>query len=39
MTQIGNSAEIVLPPDIYTMTATLNRDNRWTVEPNFAGED
>jgi hypothetical protein len=39
VTQIGSSAEVVFPPGIYSVTATLNRDKSWAVEPNFDGED
>ena len=39
VTQINNPAEIVFPPGIYSMTVTLNRDNSWTIEPIFDGED
>lgn len=31
--QIANKAEIVFPVGIYSMTAILNKNNTWTVEP------
>lgn len=33
ITEITNSAAIDFPPGVYAMTATLNADNTWTVEP------
>jgi hypothetical protein len=29
--RIPNSAEIIFPPDVFTMTAALNADNSWTI--------
>jgi hypothetical protein len=30
---LGDSAEIQFPPGVYNMTAILNLDNTWTVQP------
>lgn len=30
---ISHKAQIHFPPNVYSMTATLNEDNTWTVEP------
>ncbi len=30
---ISNPAEIAFPANVYSMTATLNADNSWTIEP------
>lgn len=32
-TKITNKAEIIFPANIYTMVATLNQDNTWTIAP------
>lgn len=32
--QISDNAEIAFPPGVFSMTATLNKDNTWTVAPN-----
>ncbi|MCD4784915.1 MAG: hypothetical protein K8T10_13955 [Candidatus Eremiobacteraeota bacterium] len=32
--RIGNKAEIVFPPGVYSMTATYNSDGTWKVTPN-----
>lgn len=33
ITEITNSAKVQFPPGVYSMTATLNADNTWTVGP------
>jgi hypothetical protein len=33
-TQITNQAKLDFPPNIYTLTATLNADNTWNVQPS-----
>lgn len=32
-TEITNAAQVEFPPNVYTMLATLNPDNTWTVAP------
>jgi hypothetical protein len=32
--QITNAAQIAFPPGVYSVTATLNQDNTWTIQPN-----
>ena len=31
--QITNDAQIAFPPNVYAMTAILNADNTWTIQP------
>ena len=31
-----NAAEVAFPPGVYQMTAILNEDNTWTIEPTLA---
>jgi rhizosphere induced protein len=31
---LGNTAEIVFPPNVYNMSATLNPDNTWSIDPS-----
>lgn len=33
ITQISQVGQVQFPPNVYSMTATLNADNTWTVEP------
>ena len=33
ITEVSNPAQIQFPPNIYSMTATFNPDNTWTVQP------
>jgi hypothetical protein len=32
-----NPAQIVFPPNVYSMTATLNADDTWTIAPTSMG--
>jgi rhizosphere induced protein len=34
---ISTSAQIIFPPNVFSMTATLNADNSWTVQPTGQG--
>lgn len=35
ISEVNNPAEIVFPPNVYSMTATLGANNEWTVAPTF----
>ncbi len=32
--ELTNKAQVVFPPGVYTMNATLNPDNTWTIAPS-----
>ena len=34
VTEITNPAQITFPPNVYTMSVTLNPDNTWTITPD-----
>lgn len=36
VTSVSNSAHIQFPPNIYSMTATIDAGNNWTVQPTLA---
>jgi hypothetical protein len=35
ITEINNPGQIQFPPNVYSMTATLNADNTWTIQPTL----
>lgn len=39
VTQIPNPAQIQFPSGVYSMTATLNPDNTWTIQPTMMASE
>lgn len=35
VTSVSNPVQIEFPVNVYSMTATLNADNTWTIQPTY----